>query len=119
MANERIIVYGTDITERIEEAKKECGKMFMKAADELIEIDLFMADDKYKDLDFLRLKARERYADLMFDRLTSDIAVDIFEIVARVSTPNTITTEEEYREYKNDIVRRIAKEILKEAKVEE
>jgi hypothetical protein len=119
MADERIIVYGNDIGACIEEAKKECSRQWWKTADEIDEIDQFMADDNYKELDYLKIKAMDRYKDLMFDRLVSDIAISVLEIAGRVPVPNTIITEKDYREYKESIIRRIAKEILKEAKMEE
>ena len=65
------------------------------------------------------MKAKERYADLMFDRLVADVAIAILDIVERVPVPNIIDTEKSYNEYKNFIYRRIAKEILKEANLEE
>ena len=119
MADERIIVYGNDIRTCIEEAKKECSRQWWKTADEISEIDQFMTDDNYKELDYLKIKAKDRYKDLMFDRLLSDIAISVLEIAGRVPVPNTIITEQDYREYKDYIYRRIAKEILKEAGLEE
>lgn len=118
MADKRIIVYGNDIRNCIKEAKKECNKQWWRTADEIDEIDKFMDDDNYKELDYLKVKAKDRYTDLMFDRLVSDIAISVLEIAERVPVPDTIVTEKSYREYKESIIRMIAKEILKEAKVE-
>ena len=119
MADERIIVYGNDIRTCIEKEKKECRKQRWKTADEIDEIDRFMTDDNYKELDYLKIKAKDRYKDLMFDRLVSDIAISVLEIAGRVPVPNTIITEKDYGDYKEFIYRRIAKEILKEAGLED
>lgn len=116
---DKIIVYGNDIHECIKEAQKECSRQWWKTADEITEIDEFINDESYKELDFLRMKAKERYKDLMFDRLLADVAISILSIAERVPVPNVIDTEKSYNEYKNAIYRRIAKEILKEANLEE